>query len=436
MANASKIFLIILFHLSFSTFAQSTSEKLKKEQARLEGNITNTKLLLEKSKSNTVASFNELKLINNQIKYREDLMRNYDNQIRGAELKIIQKQGQTVELTERIETLKTQYKSLLIYAYKHRNKSSQMMYIFSAQSYFEAIKRAKYLEKIQEILKKQFLMIDQNKKLISSEIASIKKERAYKEKIIDEKKVEREQIAQDQVKKEELYQSFKQQEGKLIAKLRKEEAEKENLKAKINDAIRVEIAQAEARRIKAEAEAVRKAAELKKNNPKTTEGVTTRPTVVEVKVELAETKELALLSRSFEGNKGKLPWPVEKGSIVEGFGKNEHPTLSGVYTNNNGVDISAPKNAQVRAVFEGEVTSILNIPGAGKVVIIKHGNYRTVYSNLYNVYVEKGSKVTTKQVIGSLLTKDGQNTSVAHFEVHAVQGSGVSSLNPSLWIAK
>lgn len=433
MESASKILIICLLNISFCSFSQSTSEKLKKEQARLEGNIANTKLLLQKSKSNTVASFNELKLINNQIKYREDLMRNYDNQIRSAELKIVQKQGQTKELTERIETLKAQYKKLILYAYKHRNKSGQMMYIFSAQSYFEAIKRAKYLEKIQDILKKQFLMIDQNKKLISSEISAITKERVYKAQVIEEKKVEREQIAQDQVKKEQLYLSFKQQEGQLMTKLRKEETERENLRAKINSAIKVEIAQAETRRKNAEAKAKADAAKPLKSDPKSDKENTT---VAESKVELAETKEMALLSRSFEGNKGKLPWPVEKGSILEGFGKNEHPTLTGVYTNNNGIDISAAKNAQVRTVFEGEVTSILNIPGAGKVVIIKHGNYRTVYSNLYNVYVEKGSKVNTKQVIGSLLTKEGQNTSVAHFEVHVVNGSNVGSLNPSLWIAK
>lgn len=417
----SFLFLLFLVCWSFVSFSQSSSEKLKQEQARLEKNISNTKSLLAKTKSNTEASFNELRLINNQIKFREDLMRNYDNQIRAAELKIQEKQGQTVELSARIEALKKQYKSLLLYAYKHRNKYGKMMYVFSAESYYEAIKRAKYLEKIQDILKKQFLIIEQNKKLIASEIAEIEKEKAYKSSMIAQKKEERAQIAVDQVKKEALYLSFKQQEAELLAKLRKEEIEKENLKAKINAAIRAEIADAEAKRKKAESAAKSKAVEK-------------GTAVPEAKVELAETKEMTLMGKNFEGNKGRLPWPVEKGTITEGFGKNPHPTLSGVFTNNNGVDISAPKNAQIRAVFEGEVTSILNIPGAGKVVILKHGNYRTVYSNLQNVYVEKGSKVTTKQVIGSLVTKDGQSVSVAHFEIHQVVGSTVNSLNPKLWI--
>lgn len=423
MESVNKIIILLICSLSSSLFAQSTSEKLQKEQARLESNIANTKMLLEKTKSNTNASFNELKLINNQIKYREDLMRNYDNQIRAAELKIIEKQGKTKELTEHIETLKSQYKELLIYAYKHRNKYGKMMYIFSSDSYYEAIKRSKYLEKIQDVLQKQFLVIDQNKKLISSEIAAIQKEKRYKAEVIEQKKVERAEIAQDQVKKEQLYNSLRIQETELTAKLRKEETERENLKAKVKNAIRTEIAEAEAKRKKVASAAIKKA-----------EGTGTPVAETKAKVDLEETKEVALMSKSFEGNKGKLPWPVEKGTITEGFGKNPHPSLPNVYTNNNGIDISAPKNAQIRAIFEGEVTSILNIPGAGKVVILKHGNYRTVYSNLQNVYVAKGAKVTTKQVVGSLLTKDGQNVSVAHFEIHQVVGSAVNSLNPSLWI--
>jgi murein DD-endopeptidase MepM/ murein hydrolase activator NlpD len=140
------------------------------------------------------------------------------------------------------------------------------------------------------------------------------------------------------------------------------------------------------------------------------------------------------LDKSFISNRGKLPWPVEKGTITENYGKNAHPTFENVFTNNNGIDISAPKFSEIRAVFEGEVTSVLNIPGAGKVVILKHGNYRTVYSNLQNTYVKVGDKVSTKQGIGSLFVKPDYSVSVLHFEVHLVSGSGVQSLNPVHWI--
>ena len=127
---------------------------------------------------------------------------------------------------------------------------------------------------------------------------------------------------------------------------------------------------------------------------------------------------------------------MEKGTVTEFYGKNAHPTFENVFTNNNGIDISAPKFSEVRAVFEGEVTSVLNIPGAGKVVILKHGNYRTVYSNLQNTYVNVGDKINIKQAIGSLFVKPDNTVSVLHFEVHLVSGSGVQSLNPVLWISR
>ena len=221
----------------------------------------------------------------------------------------------------------------------------------------------------------------------------------------------------------------------MLAQLRKDEKDKAILKERINAAIRKEIADAEAARKKREAEAAKKAtASAKTTTSTTTESSTTTSAAKEVT--FTETKENELLSKNFEGNRGRLPWPVEKGTITENFGKNAHPTLKDVYTDNRGIDISAPKNAQVRSVFEGEVTSVLNIPGAGKVIIIKHGNYRTVYTNLQDSYVKTGDKVSTKMVIGSLLVKDKQSTSIAHFEIHQVAGTVVTCLNPSLWISR
>ncbi len=428
MNGVSNFFAILFLLLSTVVFGQSTSEKLKREQDRLEKKINDTKLLLSKSQSNTASSLNELKVIENQIAFREQLLRNYDNQIRGAELNVQKKTLQIAELNEKIDGLKKQYKQLLVYAYKHRNKYGKLMYLFSSENYYEALKRKKYLERISEIQQKQFLAIQQNQALIKKEIEAIEKEKKYKLLMMGEKSKEKAAIEQDRIKQQEVYAKFKEEEGALLAQLREEERKKEVLRNQINAAIKKEIAEAEARR-KREEEARRKA-ELAKN-PTSTAPVKETETIA-----FTETKEAAKLSASFEGNKGKLPWPVDKGSITEHFGKNEHPTLKNVYTNNRGIDISSPKNAQVRAVFDGEVTSVLSIPGAGKVVIIKHGNYRTVYSNLKDTYVSVGTKVTTKKVIGSLLTKDKQNMSIAHFEIHHVVGSNVTCLNPSLWVSQ
>jgi murein hydrolase activator len=437
MGNVNRIIALVSFTvLTFGSFSQSSSEKLKKEQDRLEKKISNTKTLLSKMKNNTEASLNELRLIDNQIKFREELVRNYDNQIRGAQVKIAEKDQEITQLTGKLVKLKNQYRQLLVYAYKHRNKYGRLMFVFSAGSYYEALKRNKYLSKVSEMQEKQFLVIKQHQKLIRTEIDRISKEKEFKLKVLDEKKQEREKIQQDKGKQEVVYQKFKKEEEKLFAALREDERKKEVLKQQISSAIQKEIAAAETKRKKAEEEARKKSAKATTANTATTTTAAKPATTTAAKeVTFAETSESAALSKSFEGNKGKLPWPVVKGSVTEGFGKNAHPTLPNVYTNNNGIDISAPKSAQVRAVFEGEVTSVLNIPGAGKVVIIKHGNYRTVYSNLQDTYVQSGSKVTTKQSIGSLLAKDGSSVSVSHFEIHQVVGTAVQCLNPSLWIA-
>ncbi len=433
MKSVNKIILIVFCFCATSLLAQTTSEKLKTEQSRLEKKISNTKSLLDKSKSNTEASLNELRLIDNQIKFREELVSNFDNQVRGAEIKVVEKGTEIKDLHNKLAKLKAQYKDLLLYAYKHRNKFGKMMFVFSSTNYNEAIKRGNYLERIADIQNKQFLIIRQHQGLIKKEISSIEKEKQYKLAVLNEKKSEKAAIEKDKQKQEVVYKKFKQEEGALVSQLKADEKKKAVLKQKINAAIQSEIAAAEAKRKKAEA------AEAKKKSAGGTASTTstaTKPETAPDKVinVTVETKETAALSKSFEGNKGKLPWPVDKGSLTEGFGKNAHPTLDNVFTNNNGIDISSPKNSQVRAVFEGEVTSVLSIPGAGKVVIIKHGNYRTVYSNLQDTYVKSGSKVTTKQSIGSLLVSDGASVSVAHFEIHQVVGTLVQCLNPSLWV--
>ncbi|GAB5417571.1 MAG: peptidoglycan DD-metalloendopeptidase family protein [Crocinitomicaceae bacterium] len=430
MVNVSKILVVLLLGIP-AVYAQDTSDKLKKEQQRLESKIADTKMLLKKTQNEKEASFNELKVIENQIYYRSQLLKNYDNQIRGAELKVDQKSKQIEAYEEKIVRLKAQYKKLIYYAYKNRNKYGRMMFIFAAESYYEAIKRNSYLKRVAEIQENQFIAIAQHQELIGEEIKQIDAEKKQKLEVVANKKKERAAIEEDRQRQELIYREFKKEEEMILAKLRKDEQDRARLRSRIAQAIQREIAEAEAKRKAAEAKA---AAEAKKNNTASTSNKSTTTTTPKASPTFEATKESAALSASFEGNRGKLPWPVEKGTVTEKFGKNPHPTLKNVTTNNRGIDISAPKNAQVRAVFEGEVTSVLNIPGAGKVVIIKHGNYRTVYSNLQDTYVTVGQTISTKKVIGSLLSKQDQSISVAHFEIHKVVGSSVTCLNPSLWV--
>jgi len=426
MKSVTNNLILVFLLVAFWGSSQVSSDKLIKEQSRLENKIADTKMLLKKTQNNKSASLDELKVIENQINYREQLLKNYDNQIRGAELKVEQKSKQIKEYEAKVRRLKDQYKKLILYAYKNRNKYGKMMFIFAAESYQEAIKRNNYLKRVAEIQENQFIVIQQHQELITEEIGAIEKEKKLKLAVISDKKKERLAIEEDRVRQEKIYQEFKQEEEQILVKLRQDEKDRQVLRNRIASAIQREIAEAEAKRKAEEAALAKKSATTTTTAKETTTAST--PT-------FEATKEEAALGKSFEVNRGKLPWPVDKGTITENFGNNPHPTLKNVTTNNRGIDISAPKNSQVRAVFEGEVTSVLNIPGAGKVVIIKHGNYRTVYSNLQDTYVVAGQKVSTKKVIGSLLSKSGQNMSVVHFEVHQVSGSNVTCLNPSLWVS-
>jgi septal ring factor EnvC (AmiA/AmiB activator) len=429
--NKYQLFFVAIFVANFS-FAQKSTDKLKKEQERLEKSIKNTKNLLDKTKITTEATLNELKLIDHQVKFREELLLNFDNQIRGTELKIEQKNNQIKDLEKKLIQLRVQYKKLVIYAYKKRSKDAKMMYIFSSNSYYEALKRKKYLDKIAEIQRKQKLIILQHKKLIAKEKGDLLSEKTYKEQIASEKRKEKQEILKDKEVQTKTLSQLKNQEAQLLAKIQKDEVQKNEVRRKIDNAIANELAALEKKK-KKPTKKPDKPSGTKKEPKETKEPKTTNET--KENLTLTEPKELELNS-GFESNKGRLPWPVSTGTITESYGKNPHPTIKNVFTNNNGIDISANKGAQIRAVFEGEVTSVFAIPGAGKVVIIKHGNYRTVYSNLQEAYVSVGSKVTTKQAIGSLVIKEDESLSVAHFEIHQVIGSQVNRMNPSLWISR
>jgi septal ring factor EnvC (AmiA/AmiB activator) len=426
-----KLFLLTFFlGIHSAGWSQKNSEKLRKEQERLEKSISVTKGLLKKAKLNTEATLSELRVLENQVKYREELLKNFDNQIRSTELKIDQKKQQIIDLEEKLQHLIYQYKELLLYAYKHRSKEGQWMYIFAAKNYNEAVKRKKYLIKIAELQRKQKQIIVQHQRLISNEKTELEKEKQSKISIAEQKKIEKEDLLVDKKEQEINYDKLKKAENKLAAEMKLIENKKIILKQRIKEAISAELAAEESRRKANERKNTQKNntnvatqnTTNSKTNVKGEKSVTTSSNSIASEtpkktITISETREVEL-NQNFESNRGRLPWPVERGTITEGYGRQPHPKLKEIYTNNNGVDISTHRNANVRSVFDGEVTSVLSIPGAGKIVIIKHGNYRT------------------KQAVGSLLSIDGEALSISHFEIHQVSNGQINRMNPSSWITR
>ena len=426
--------LLLFLSLSWLSFAQQDQKQLKREQQKLEKRISNTKKLLSKVKNNSQASLNEIRLIENQIKSREALVNLFDNQVRTAEMKIVQKKIEIKRLRTKLSSLKEQYRKMFLYAYKHRGNYNKVMYLLASSDYNEALRRNRYLKKVAKVQRKQAALIKQHQQLIYKEINQIDKEKQIKQQALLEKQNERQLIEKDKVKKEKSYQKFKKEEQALVSQLKEDERKKIQLKKQIDAAIRADIAKEQAREAARKAEQAKNQVKTQTTTTAPANSPTTAATPAPKRVATPVSTEGAAIGKSFETNRGRLPWPVDNGSVTEKFGRNYHPTLSGIEWNNNGIDITCNKGSRVRAVFEGEVTTVFSVPGAGKVVIVKHGAYRTVYGNLAETFVGVGSKVSTKQAIGTLLNDDG--VSVCHFEVHQVVGVNPVTLNPSLWIGR
>lgn len=376
------------------------SEKLKAKQRELQKKINYTKKLLGNTKNNQRLTLAELGIINQQIAHRNELISTFDRQIDNLNRLISDNESVILALEEDLKRLKDQYAQMIVSAYKNRNKYNSMMFVFSSDNFHEAYMRMKYMQRIVDYRKKQVELIQITKESLGKKQTKLKDQIEEKEKILRDQNEQRKNFEQDKSLQQEALAKLRNEESKLKTQLQDQEDKKRRLAAAIRKAIEREIAE-----------------EAKKNDNK-----------------IGLTPEAKLAARNFEANKGKLPWPVIRGEITGRFGKSAHPVVKGIQINNNGIDITTDQGADVRAVFKGTVSSVLVIPGAGKAVMVSHGNYRTVYSNLKKVYVKKGDQLDTKQFVGALLPHESGKNSICHLEVWKITGTKSSPQNPIYWI--
>ncbi len=394
--------IILFFLLSYSGgFLAQGSKKLKQQEADLKKKIADTKNLIQQTRKTEQLTMTELAIINHQIAYRESLMDNMNYQMKRLDDNLLENQKEIQQLENNLKELKEEYAKMLQYAFKNRDEDYKMLYIFSAKSYTEAYHRLKYIEQYTDFRQKQVERIIRTKTLLESKTVEIGAIKESKKELVTIQAKEKELFLKDKQNQQASLHKLQQNEGKLKQELQKQENKRKQIARAIRKAIEDEIA-----------------AVAKKNNSKG----------------FVSTPETSALSKNFASNKGKLPWPVFKGEITGRYGKQQHDVVSTAYIENNGIDITTEKGSNVRAVFGGEVTSVFVIPGAGKVVMVSHGSYRTVYSNLESLYVKKGDIISIKQKIGKLLPADLGNVSEAHFEIWSISSSGMKSQNPSLWI--
>ena len=402
MNKSVLLILLMLFGSFFHAVGQKKSDQLKQKEKELVKKIKNTKNLIKLTRNSEQLSLAELGIIQHQIAYREELVSHYNYQIRKLDLQVQNTKKQILTIQNSISNLKQEYTQMMIHAYKNRNTDFKYLYIISAETFTEAFHRMKYIQHYKDYRQNQIEKIEKNQAVLEDKILYLEEKITAKKAISKIKKNEKSEYLKDKKRQQETFARLKADENKYKSILSAQQKKKQKIALAIRKAIEKEIS----------------------------------ATIKKTKNKFTLTPEANALSKNFISNKGKLPWPVEKGEITGKYGKHRHDIVSTATVDNNGIDITTEKQAKVRAVFNGKVTSVLIIPGAGKVVMISHGQYRTVYSNLKDVYVKKGDQIKTKQVLGSLVNTDGKNISEAHFEIWKITSNGLATENPSSWIYK
>ena len=401
--NKTIVFIILSFFSSFfQVYGQKKSDQLKQREKELIEKIQNTKNLIKLTRNSEQLSLAELGIIQHQILYREELVSHYNYQIRKLDLQVQETNKQILSIENNIANLKQEYTKMMVHAFKNRNTDFRYLYIISAQTFSEAFHRMKYIQHYKDYRLNQIEKIEKNQSVLENKISYLQKKIEEKRKISKIKQSEKTEYLKDKQQQQETFAKLKADENKYKSVLNAQQKKRKKISVAIRKAIEAEIS----------------------------------ATIKKTKNKFTLTPEGNVLSKNFTSNKGKLPWPVEKGEITGRYGKHRHDVVSTATVDNNGIDITTEKQAKVRAVFRGKVTSVLIIPGAGKVVMISHGQYRTVYSNLKDVFVKKGDQVKTKQTIGQLINSDEKSISEAHFEIWKITSNGLATENPSLWIYK
>ena len=399
-------FLLALFFIFLFSFSQNKKNKLENDKKKIEDEIIYTNNLIDKTNKNKQISINQLVIINNKIKKREQLISFLKNEISSINNKIDFNNKKIKDLSDELSSLKKEYAKMIYYAFKNKNSYDRMMFVFSSKDFNQAYQRMKYFQQYSSYRKLQASLIKSTQEEINNKTDELKTQKEKKIEIQLQEKKEKNTLFQDKNDQNETLKKLKQKEKKLRKDLRNKQKSANKLKKIIENIIAAEM---------------KKVAEMKKSAEKKTSTKTYTSTPEDIE-----------LSKTFSSNKGKLPWPTETGIISSTFGEHPHPVLKRIKTKNNGIDILTNEGEKVRAVFDGVVSSILSIPNLNTVVIIKHGEYLTVYSNLSKVYVERGERVKTKQNIGIIYTNKSESKSELNFQIW----KGQQLQNPAYWIKK
>jgi septal ring factor EnvC (AmiA/AmiB activator) len=389
--------------------AQSLDE-LRKKKEKTNEQIKYTTKLLEEAKKTEKQTLSKYKILNKQIELRTNLITGINSEVGVLADFIDQNAWLVSSLNADLEDLKKEYASMIQFAQKNQTNYSKLLFVLSSNSFNQAYKRLVYLRQYTEYRKKQAELIQWIRDLIQVKVGRLQQQRTEKETLLLAKQQEAEKLNKEKKQQGQYLTTLQQKQKEFEKKLR----EQQKIEAQLSNEIQKIIE-----------EEVQKAKERSREKEKQT-GKPSTSNVYEM------TPEEKLASGLFEQNKHRLPWPVERGVITDHFGVHEHPVLKNIQVKNNGVDISTAQGSIARAVFAGEVSKVFVVSGGNYAVIIRHGKYLTVYSNLVNVRVKSGDKVTVKQTIGTIGTDGEDDKTVLKFQIWKEN----VKQDPEDWIAK
>lgn len=392
----------ILLFIGQSLFAQDQRQQnLEAQRKRLQQEIKQINTLLfsnEKRKKSVLTQVEDLSL---KINVRRRLIRVTNEQANRLTQQINVNQRSISQQRKELEALKKDYSDMILKSYQSKSGQSRMMFLFSSENFLQAYKRFQYLKQYASFRKKQGELISEKTQILQELNISLLDQKRKKENLVKENRAAEEQYRQEQKSQESLVLELKKKERNFISQIRRKQKKTNEINKEIQRLIREAII------------ASNKAAGRKRNSNV-----------------FSLTPEDQLISDNITANKGKLPWPVQQGVVIQRFGRQPHPVVKTAIIQSNGVTIATPKNAQARAVFEGKVMSIIGFKGSNPSVLIQHGNYITTYSNLGEVYVTKGQKVKPKEVIGKVFTNPETGKTELKFSVFKAN----TPVNPKGWI--
>jgi len=377
-----------------NAFAQKKKTQLKAKQRKIEKKIGYTKKLLSETKNKKESTLTEYNLLKSQIQDRKTLIHSYNSEVQMIDAQINENRQNITQLNNDLQNLKEEYAALIYQSYKARNSYDQWMFLFASKDFYQAFRRIKYLKEYNEYRREKAEEIQEMTRMLEDEIQELKKKKDERLGVLIVKEQETRSLENDSRKKQKVVQNLKSKERDLKRALRKQQREWKKMDKEIQRLIELEL--------------------------RSKSGKNGR-----LPLTPAEQK----LSNSFAANVGKLPWPSERGIITSRYGVHAHDQLDNVKVNNKGVDIRCEKGSFARAVFAGKVVKVIQLPRF-YAILVKHGDYYTIYNKLSVVYVKEGEMVKTKQRLGTVWTNPENNETVLSFELRKL----TKTQNPEKWL--